>query len=206
MPLILESPADIANAAFGRLPGAVRRIGTPYDGTRESKAFLDIYGQTRDNLLRSEDWGFAGRDVSLVLQKTAPVTGYGPWHPWNPVTDPMLPWIYQYALPPDYIKVRSVRQTPQFVPEYAPSAVVYGLENDPNIVPQQQVLLCNLAGAILNYTAQVTDPKLWNASFTEALIAALARRLAPTLAGLDAEKAEAQDEVASEARAVQIVG
>ena len=206
MPLILESPADIANAAFGRLPGPVRRIGTPYDGTKESKAFLDIYGQTRDQLLRSEDWDFAKRSGALVLQKTAPVNGYGPWAPWDPAKYPPLDWIYQYALPADYLKVRAVRPNPQFVPEYAPEAHPFSLENDPTLVPAQQVLLCNVPGAIMVYTGQVTSPLQWNASFTEALIAALARRLAPTLVGLDAEKMEAQDEVATEAQAIRIKG
>ncbi len=162
-----SNAADVVNAALDRV-GYKKNIGNLYDGSEQAIAALTIYGQTRDDLLRNFEWGFAERDISLTLLKTAPVGGYSDNRPWDITTDPIPPFIYEYEYPEDMLKLRSL--------------------------PAKRVVLTNLASAIGVYTARVTSPLQWDVGFTESLIAQLGRRLAPVLAGLDAAKMEVQDE------------
>jgi hypothetical protein len=195
MPLSLAAPEDICNAALGRL-GWKFRIGSLWDGATATKAALDIYGQTRDELLRSKDWGFAERIVSLTLLKTAPPGGYTPVTPWT-AAYPILPWRYEYLYPGDTLKVRSIRAQPILIPPFAPRPKVFRVANDPTLTPPAQVILTDVVNAILVYTGQVTDPLAMEPMFLEELVASLARRLAPVVANLDAAKVEAGDEAAA---------
>lgn len=197
----IQSPADVVNAALGRI-GSKKRIGSIFEGSDASKAALDIYSQTRDEQLRLFDWGFAERDVALTLQKTAPVAGYG-GNPWTSAS-PILPWIYQYEYPDDCLKVRSLRVTPVFVLEFDPAPVTFRVANDASFTPAQKVILANVANSICVYTAQVTDPTTWEPSFTESLIAAMARRLAGANTAL--KQIEGQDEALETVTAEMKVG
>lgn len=199
----LQSPEDVINDSLTRI-GYKLRVGSIFDGSEAAKIALDIYSQTRDNALRQFDWGFAERDVTLTLLKTAPVNGYG-ITPWTNAY-PILPWIYEYGCPSDLIKVRSLRRTPVFIPSFDPSPVNFRMANDNAYNPAQKVILTNLPSAVLVYTAQVVDPTTWEPSFTESLCAALARRLAPSLSNLDVEKLEAQDEAISKQSAEMKIG
>lgn len=187
-----KSPEDVCNAALTRI-GFQKRISNMYDGSVGANLALNIYSQTRDEQFRLFDWGFAERDKTLDLLKTAPVGGYTPPGIWNN-TYPMPPWIYEYDYPQDCIKIRSLRGSPPIIPIYDPQPIEFRIANDKTFTPAQTVVLCNLAGAIAVYTARVTDPNTWEPSFTESLIAALSRRLAPALAKAELEKFEAQDE------------
>lgn len=204
MSAVLSTVEDIVNDALVRL-GAKKRVGSIYDGTDMARAALDIYGQTRDDMLRSFAWGFAERNITLTLQKTAPVGGYLPPTYWTSAY-PILPWIYQYAWPEDCLKIRALRCSYPLIPVFDPSPVNFRVANDNSFTPSQKVILCNLQNAILVYTGQVTDPSVWEPKFTECLIAGLARRLAPMIAGFDAEKLEAGDEAASTQSAEMTVG
>jgi hypothetical protein len=186
------------NAALGRI-GYKMRVGSLLEGSDASKLALDIYSQTRDRQLCLKFWDFAERDTVLTLQKTAPPGGYMPPNTWT-TAFPILPWVYQYALPADYLQFRSLRPSPIFIPEFDPRPVEYRIANDTTV--PGKVLLCNLAGAILVYTAQITNPSEWKPLFTETLIAALARELSAALAGLDVEKVETQDEGAADQIAI----
>lgn len=190
MPLSLASPEDIANNALVRI-GYKLRIGSIYDGSEASKKILDIYAQTRDALLRSDDWGFAERNVPLSLLKTAPPGGYVSII-WSDAY-PILPWRYEYAYPDDTLEVRSIRSSPVLIPNFDPKPNVWRIANASN----RRVILSNVVNAILIYTGQVTDPLQWEPLFTETLCASLGRRLAPVLSSLDVAKLEAGDEVAA---------
>lgn len=61
----------------------------------------------------------------------------------------------------------------------------------------RRVILSNVADAMLTYAGQVTDPTQWPPDFVEALAAALGRRLAPALVGLEAAQGAAQDSAVS---------
>ncbi len=187
------SPEDHVNDALVRI-GVKWRVGSLYDGSAASKLALDIYSQTRDALLQSQDWGFAERDIVLTLLKTAPPGGYVPPTVWT-TAYPALPWRYSYDYPDDSIKVRSIRRSELLIPNYDPKPNVWRTANDNTYDPPIQVILCNVADAIAVYTAQVTDPTAWEPLFSEQLCAAIARRLAPGLASLDLAKIAASDEV-----------
>ncbi len=196
MTAVFTSPEDIINDALVRI-GVKLRIGSIYDGSAPAKVALDIYGQTRDQMLRDGDWGFARGDVTMTLLKSAPAGGYITVA-WSN-TYPPLPYRYEYEYPDDCLKVRAIRAPQLFIPDFDPQPVVFDTPNDtifhdPDPSTVEKVIVCNVQNAILTYTRQVTDPATWEASFTEAFCAQLGRRLAPALASLELAKIEAGDE------------
>ncbi len=200
MTVTITSPEDIVNAALSRI-GSMQRVGSLFEGSEPAKIALDIYGQTRDDLLRGGDWDFASSMVTLTLLKSAPAGGYAVTA-WNGITHPPLPWKYEYAYPSNALKIRSLRKTPAFLPDFDPQPVVFSTVDDNFYTAVVKVCVTNLSGPVqASITLQVTDPANWDVSFVEAMIAALARRLAPALANLQTEQAEAQDEQASVAKA-----
>ena len=196
MPSSVTSPADVLNVTLRRI-GYKGRVGTLYDGSLAAKRALDIYGQTRDELLRQNDWGFAERNLDMTLLKQAPKGGYIPPTVWTPAFPP-LPWLYEYARPGDCLKIRSIKAVPLFLPNMDPQPIVFTEANDNALNPAQQVILCNVVNAVLTYTGQVTDPTSWEADFVEALSASLGRRLAPELVGMEAARLIASDEQVSQ--------
>lgn len=191
MTVSVTSPADCINAALVRI-GFKGRVGSLYDGSEPASRALDIYGQTRDAVLRAGNWHFAGRTVALALLKSAPSGGYFPSSSWDPAIYPMSPqWLYEYTYPSDCLKIRAVIPAPTFPIDFSPQPNVFAEENDNNYTPARKVILTNVANAVCNYTGRVTNPSTWEANFTEALIDELARRLAPVLKDMDAAKFEA---------------
>jgi hypothetical protein len=194
----VKNAADAINVALVRIGWKGGDIGTLYEGSPAAQAALDIYGQTRDALLRQSDWDFAQRTVTLALLKSAPAGGYNPtFSPWDPATNPPPPWLYEFGYPDDCIKVRSIKPVPIFVPNFDPLPNVFSIANDDNYTPAREVILGNVPGAICTYTARVTDPTTWAPDFTDTLIGELCTGLAPTLTGLDAAKLGAAEAGAS---------
>lgn len=205
MSAVFTSPEDCVNDALVRI-GYKRRIGNIYEGSAAAKVALDIYSQTRDAMLRDGDWGFARRDISLTLLKSAPIGGYIPPTVWSNIYPP-VPWPYEYTYPGDCLKIRNIITPPLFIPNYDPRSSNYVVANDTAYSPARKVILCNVGpAALMRYTGQVTDPSTWEPLFSEALSAALARRLAPALANLETEKAEAADEQVQTATAEMTQG
>lgn len=190
MPASVTSPADIINLSLRRI-GYALRVGNLYDGSKAASTALDLYAQTRDELLRDGNWGFAERNVALTLLKQAPVGGYVPPTSWSSAYPP-LPWQFEYSYPGDCLKVRAIKSVPIFIPNMDPTPVVFGLENDNSLAPPAKVILCNIADAVMVYTGQVTDPTTWEADFVEALADALGERLAASLKDINAQRIEAQ--------------
>lgn len=195
MTLIFTSPEDVLNDALARI-GYSLRIGSLFDGSKASKKALDIYSQTRDELLRGGDWGFAERNVSITLLKQAPPYGYIPPIVWNN-TYPPLPWVFEYQYPDDCLEVRSIKKPSIFPIDFDPQPVAFAIENDQAFLPAKKVILCNIKDAILTYTGQITDPTTWEPDFTEAFSSALGRRLGPGLIGLEGTKMAAADEISA---------
>ena len=201
----VNSPSDVVNLALVRI-GHPMRVGNLYDGSKAAKVALDIYGQTRDELLRAGQWGFAERNAVINSIKQAPPGGYIPPTVWTTAYPP-IPWLFEYAYPIDCLKVRAVKQVPLFVPSFAPQPNVFSTPNDSAL--SAKVIVCNVGpSAALVYTGRVTDPTQWEASFIEAMAAALARRLSVALSpeGLKDLQPEAQDEVAETMSAGEIQG
>jgi hypothetical protein len=178
-----SSPADVLNIALRRI-GYKLRVGSLQEGSFAAKQALDLYAQTRDQVMREGEWGFAERNVAMILQKSAPANGYVPPITWNPLTNPPIGWLYQYSRPSDCLKIRAVKPTPLFVPNFDPQPNIFGEANDDTQSPAVQVILCNVPNALLVYTGQVTDPTTWEADFVSALADELGRGLAPVLATL----------------------
>jgi hypothetical protein len=185
----LQSPADIVNAALAQI-GYKNRVGSLFEGSRAAKNALDIYGQTRDQLLRQGDWPFAQRDLVGNLIKSAPAGGYVPPTVWDEVSYPPLPWLFEYTYPSDCIKVRAVKPQPIFIPNFSPQPYLFAVANDGN----QRVILSMVGNAVITYVGQVTNPTDMPVDFVEAFVAALGRRLASLLTTMDAVKLEAQAE------------
>ncbi len=200
----VASPADLVNLSLARI-GYKRQIGSLYDGSIAAKTALTLYAQTRDELLRSEDWGFAERNAPLTLLKQAPANGFYPPGQWTNANPP-IPWLFEYAYPADCLKVRCIRPQPLFVMDFDPQPFVWSVENDNSLADPDKVILCNAPNAILTYTGQLTNPADWESDFTEAFAAALARRLSPILVGLDATKMAASDEQQAKAVADDVQG
>jgi hypothetical protein len=189
MPASLESPADIVNAALAHI-GYRNRVSHLFEGSRAAKNALDIYGQTRDALLRDGEWPFAQRDMLAVLIKSAPPAGYSVGTPWDPITYPPLPWLYQYTYPDDCLKVRTLKDSLVGTPNFNPKPNLFAVLNNAG----QRAIVSNIPNAVLTYVGQVTNPTYMPPDFVEAFVESLGRRLAPLLANLDAAKLEAQAE------------
>lgn len=189
----IQTPADVANNALTRL-GFKLRVGSLLDGSDHARDILDVYGQTRDQLLTDFDYDFAQRTMALTLLKSAPPTGYTVLNPWNPVTNPPLGWRFEYAYPDSALKVRNLKARTAHAVNPDPRPHNFTEYNDNNYSPPQRTILSNLTGAICVYTGRITDPTTWDVKFAEALCAALARRIGPSLVSLDATKMEAMDE------------
>jgi hypothetical protein len=187
----ITNPEGIVNLALGRIKYPMR-IGSIWEGSKAAKAALDIYGQTRDELLRTNDWPFARRDVQLTLLNQAPAGGYVPPVTWNPATNPPLPWRFQYVYPGDSLRIRSIRPIDVFLVNYDPREHRFTVTNDDSESPAAKTILCNVGPvAVATYSGRLTDPTTFDADFTEALAEALARRLAPVLTDMEAAKVAA---------------
>ena len=189
----LQSAADIVNVSLARI-GWKQQIGNLYDGSQAAQIALNVYGQTRDEMLRKVNPDFAMRNVAMTLLKSAPPGGYVPGiSPWNPITNPPVGYLFEYLYPPDCLKVRAVKPTPIFFPNVDPRPYVFAIDNDNNYTPPKRVILCNVSDALLVYTGRVTDPSTMDVMFLEALTEALGEKLAAALTGGDAAKFEAAE-------------
>jgi len=226
----VPSVEDIWNQVLREL-GVRRRIGSAYDGSEASKAFLEVYGETRDELLRSMDWDFARRSIALTLLKGPPPPGgYNPQTPWNS-TYPPPGWLYEYGYPSDALELRAIVPQPFLLPNRDPKPALWRIDNDftlggggeiltgggqiltgaDNILiggsggplaSGTKVILANVRNAIAIYLAQVIDPSQWNVSFLRVLITSLKEKLAvPLSQNLDLMKSAAQESAVDAAMA-----
>lgn len=207
---VLTSPETVCNAALVRAGWSGAFIANIYDGTRQSNAALAIYSQTRDELLRSYDWGFAEFNAPLTLLKTAAVFGYtippSTTSSWTS-SFPMLPWIYEYQYPANCIKVRSLRPQNPVLPVFDPSPNTFRIADDTTLTTSNtKVILTNLANAYCVYTGQVTNPALWDPGFTENMVTTLASNLGPALMGAKDKPVEMQEAAMAAAEAQREIG
>jgi hypothetical protein len=119
MTVSVQRPEDAVNAALAHI-GYTLRVNSLVDGTHAAAIALTIYGQTRDEILRDGDWGFAERSVAATLLKAAPASYVPGITPWDPANYPILNARFEYAYPDDCLKLRSVKPVPVFVPNFDP--------------------------------------------------------------------------------------
>jgi hypothetical protein len=199
MTVSVSTPEDVVNEALVRI-GHTRRVNNMQEGSPESNAALEIYAQTRDDLLRTGNWYFAQGVVEGTVLKYGLPQGYFNT-PWTPAYPPM-PWLYEYTYPDDCLKVRALRPLAggQFLVNMRPLPTLFSEFNDNTYTPVRKTILTNVENAIITYTRRVTLPTVWEASFAEAFIAAMARRLAFAFEKQTVEIA-ARDEMVQAAKA-----
>jgi hypothetical protein len=202
--MAVSSPEDVVNEALNAI-GVKRRIADIYEGSPAARAALEVYGQTRDEILRGQDWPFArGAGIALTLLKgPPPAGGYNPIQPWSAIY-PAPPWLYEYAYPSDCLDLLAIQGAPASLPVLDPRPVAWRIDNDLAPVvsgqsaagPPQRVILTNEWGAMGVYRRRVTNPLLWEPLFTATLIEALGSKLALRLTGnIQARQATAKDGV-----------
>jgi hypothetical protein len=187
MTAAMTSVEALCNAALDRI-GFPESIGQMLEGTRQARIALRLYNQTRDDMLRKEDWGFPRGDATLTLLKSAPAGGYVPGiTTWSAASNPPMPYLYEYAYPADCLMLRAIRPAQIFQPVFVAYPNVFDVANDSVPVVGQavapgRVILCYLDNAMATYCRQVVDMSQWDVGFVEALIDRLATALAPALA------------------------
>lgn len=197
MPSLLE----IYNRALAEV-GTRTTVASQTEPSAEARQCNIAYPGVRDQLLRAANWNFARKTATLALLKAAPGTPENPNIPANPVWSnvyPPPPWLYEYAYPSDCI--RMVKIIPQWqsntgiVPPVFPQStstpiwwatpgVKFAIQSDENDQNQPYTMcVTNAQQAIACYTREITQTEIYDPSFTEALVAALAGRLAISLTG-----------------------
>lgn len=194
MAAVITSPADVLNVALRKV-GYRLRVSSLLDGSEAASFALDLYGQTRDHLLRTgktgmQPWDFAQRQVQGTVVRTAPAA-YSSGTPWDPDDYPFFPWLYEYEWPEDCLKVRAVRPLPAALFDPAPTSTLFTTANENLGAGFARSILANVPNALIIYTGQVTNPASWSVDFVEVLSSELAERLAKNLANLDVVKLEA---------------
>jgi hypothetical protein len=177
------SVEQIINMALD-MAGYPEYIGNIYEGTKEARIALNLYGQTRDSLLADGNWEFAERNTQGILLKQAPNTYLTTWSP----TYPPQPWRFEYVYPADALKIRAVKSTVVFVPNFDPQPWPYSVDNDSSFSPPQRVILSQVPNALIVYTGRVVDPTTWDVLFLDEFIDELAKRMAPALKLLEGER------------------
>ncbi len=170
----LQSVEDICNAALD-LIGWDRRIGDIYEGTRASKLALDLYSQTRDALLRKAKPGFANKELTLALVKTAQANGYTQANPWN-ATFPPSPWGYEYLYPSDCLEFLYVQPSNVPLPDNNPLPQRFKRYYDQVPASSSVVTITLASPGVFTWTAHGLYP---NATITLATTGALPTGLTP---------------------------
>jgi hypothetical protein len=173
----------IVNMALAEI-GAQAQVSSinPSDGSAEGNVASLFYQPKIDDLHRAAHWNFARFQIPLTLLKAAQGT------PENPtgttILIPPQPWAYSYAYPSDCLKARYILPvapttgvqvpfttadntgTPGYSADFAVRFVVAtDTDTQGNRV---RVILTNMSQAVLVYTSRITDPNLWDPSFTQA--------------------------------------
>jgi hypothetical protein len=198
----MTSETDIANLALDACSNR-NVIGDLTEDSVEAQAARRNFGPTRDQILRAARWGFANKIDLLTLLKAAPGTPEGPTTTTSTWTSaaPMPPWLYSYAYPSDALAVWRILpqlgNAPQGIPifPYANYGMMPGslqLETSTRFNVgsdkdgggnQIKIVLTNTTQAMAIYCVSVSDPNLWDALFAEAMVKALASKLALSLSG-----------------------
>jgi len=196
---------EICNRALAAIAAKTTIAGINELSNEAAKCRL-LYVPTRRQMLRGAHWNFARIQNNLTLLKAAPGTPENPTIPantnWNPATQPPPPWVYEYAYPPDCILLRYIPLIANVgnsqgnpipitaVQPYTPPTISdrgtarFTVTNDPNVQGSpQRVILANQPNSMAIYTTDVVIENLWDDAFQEAMVAALASRLAMPLTG-----------------------
>ena len=131
------------------------------EASAEAAHLRVVYDNSVEATLEALDWNFARVKVALADLDT-----------------PDDDWVYQYAYPANCVKARKILTS---VRSAKPPPFEIGL----NAAGSQKVINTDVEGAVLIYTARVTNTALFDSAFSEALSWKLALAAAGPLAGND---------------------
>jgi hypothetical protein len=157
---VASSEVQICNFALSNCRDA--RYIEARDEQTEQAIQCDLwYDDTRDELLRRADWGFARKRLALV-----------------PSGDPPAEWVYRYALPADCIMPRGIEDGVRV--RTFDQSLKYAIEGDGT--GHGKVILMDVTDAVLIYTMRVADVAIYPPEFVKALSWELAACIALPLA------------------------
>lgn len=179
----MTTDVEICNLALSRVRAS--RIGSLTDNqSAEAIQCNIIYPLARDHLLSSHAWGFAKETRALSLTGNTPDE-----------------WLYEYDYPNDCLDIHYV-----LPPEAGINIVTNAGVSTPRIdyepIPYEvgtgengsRVILTDYEEAYISYTKMVTDTRLFDAVFVQALAWLMAIDLAIPLGGDSGEKYQARAE------------
>lgn len=183
--------------------GTRSTISSVNEPSIEAKTLTAVYDTVRRTGLRGAPWNFASKFVNPALLKALPGTPENPAAPtlpgWQPAYPPP-PWLYTYVYPPDCLLVRRMiwaggfsvaaiggipifpgQESPAGLPtatsRFMESSDVDGQGNDIKVI-------CSMVSRpVLQYTKDITNTELWDDTFTQMMIFALAAFASPQLQG-----------------------
>lgn len=198
----MTSKTAIANRSLLAISARSTIVDVDTENSPEAKAVRTLYDATRDAMLRAAPWGFAKTTAYLSLLKSAPGTPQNPTAAtsWDPATMPPPPYLYEYDYPSQCLMMRYIPGTANIDAGTAPLIFPYG-----NYVPslgsvqsavkfevrsgtdalgnEATTIVTNVSDAIGVYVRRVENENLWDPSFQEAMVLALAVRLSNTITG-----------------------
>ena len=164
------SQVDVCNLALSRAGGhRITQVASLGEASNEARQCAVKLPQVTRTALREHPWRFATKRAPLALVGT----GNGGFQ-------------YRYQYPTDCLLAREIERGGI---EPLPFETDLGEDGTLNI-------LCDRPDAVLIYTAEVTDPNVWDALFYDALAWQLAAELAVTL-GNDGSKGKYLEERAA---------
>lgn len=198
----MTSSVDVTNRALQAI-GTRSTIASMSEGSNESNNASLCYATTRQELIRSAPWNFATATATLALLKSAPGTVETPSFPAAGVWSTAYPppgWSYEYAYPADCLRARKV--VGNYMPVQTGSVPLFPFANTSPLpfweLPGQRFqvttdldvnnnpmscILANIDQAILCYLRDIAIEDIWDPLFTDAMVQALAGKLALALTG-----------------------
>lgn len=168
----MASVIQVANRALTKL-GALRIISLA-DDSKQARAVASCFEDLRDDELRAHRWQFAMKRVELAAMSDTPPFGYK----------------YQYALPPDFLRM-------DMVDDRYPSAVMDNYIDAEYLdwTVEGNLILTDIDAPLkLRYISRVEEPNSWDSNFREALASRIAMEICEDLTQSDTKKAAAQND------------
>lgn len=211
----MTSNIDVSNRALAQA-GSREQIASFTEGSVASINCNLLYQPTFEQLGRCANWNCLRGQAGLTLLKAAQGTPQN--QTGNTLPIPPQPWLYEYLLPSDCLRVRFL--LPTFLPQ-AGSVPIFPTPSAlaPTLMPRQEipfvvatdivsgsrtkVILTNLALAQAVYTIDEPNPDFWDSEFQAGYVAALAAFLIPPLnlnMGLLSLQIKIADKIIAEAR------
>ena len=216
------SETELCNRALARIAARNTIVEMDDEDNPLAKLCRTFFASTRDALLRAAPWQCGTKTNLLTLQKQATGTpgSDSTETVWNPATMPAMPWLYQYAYPNEALFVRWVAINATTFTGYQPFSVILpqgvaAVQNMPYVKfevalgtdlldNKVKVINTNAENAISQYVERVENTDLWDASFTECFVAALAAQLAYPVSGKTALATMAKQEAMASIREARV--